>query len=203
MKMFKPEQPEIQLWTRMRNGDEGAFSKLVKTQFNFLLNYGYRFVKDSDFVKDCVQEVFIEIWQKKDRLVVPESVRAYLLTCVRKKVIREGKRQRILKEEPDFLEEQIFGFNSSFETEWIEAETSAEIYEKVKKLITRLPKRQQEVLYLQYYQNLSRDEIAEIMQINLQSVSNLVQSAFSSFRHHWSAIMLAFFIWVKEYGSFL
>lgn len=188
----RTEQTDTQWWIEMKQGDEAALGILIKKHFNSLLNYGYRFVKDEDFVKDCVQEIFIEIWQRREKVSVPDSVKAYLLSSVRKKVLRENYRQQINREESGFTEisERIAGFDRSVEWILIENETVTEIREKVKRSINHLSKRQQEVLYLQYFQNLSREEISEIMNINLQSVSNLIQTAFNSFRNHWTAITL-------------
>lgn len=176
----------------MKQGNEAALGVLIKKHFNPLLNYGYRFVKDEDFVKDCVQEVFIEIWQRREKVSVPDSVKAYLLSSVRKKVLRESYRQQIIRDEPERIgiSDGVVGFDRSPEWVLIENETVSEISEKVKKSIHKLSKRQQEVLYLQYFQDLSREEIAGIMNINLQSVSNLLQTAFSSFRNHWTSMAL-------------
>lgn len=178
----------------MKEGDETALGVLLKKHFNPLLNYGYRFVKDEDFVKDCVQEVFIEIWQRRQRLQVPDSVRAYLLGSVRKKVLRESYRQHIIRDDSGFMEiaDHTAGFDRSAEWVLIENETVTEINEKVRRSIHKLSKRQQEVLYLQYFQDLSREEISGIMNINMQSVSNLLQTAFTSFRNHWTT--MAFFV---------
>lgn len=186
------EQTDTQWWTEMKQGDEAALGVLIKKHFNPLLNYGYRFVKDEDFVKDCVQEIFIELWQRREKVSVPDSVKAYLLSSVRKKVLRESYRQQILRDEPGRIEihDGAAGFDRSPEWELIENETVSEISEKVKRSIHKLSKRQQEVLYLQYFQGLSREEIAGIMNINLQSVSNLLQTAFSSFRSHWTTMAL-------------
>lgn len=185
-------QTDRHWWIEMKQGDEAALSLLIKKHFNSLLNYGYRFVKDADFVKDCVQDIFIEIWQRRETISIPDSVKAYLLSSVRKKVLRENYRQQMFREEPGSAEinERLAGFDRSVEWVMIENETVSEIREKVRRSINRLSKRQQEVLYLQYFQNLNREEIAEIMNINLQSVSNLIQTAFSSFRNHWTTIAL-------------
>lgn len=184
-------QSDIQLWIQLKHGSELALGKLVKKFFNPLQNYGYKFIKDEDFVKDCVQEIFIEIWQRRERLSVPDSVKAYLLSSVRKKVLREGYRQQILKGDDEKVIENDLS-QSDFSAEWaiIEEESLREITEKVKDSLGKLPRRQQEVLYLQYYQGLSREEIAEIMDINTQSVSNLIQTAFKSFRQNWEGIVI-------------
>jgi RNA polymerase sigma factor (sigma-70 family) len=187
---------DLQNWVLMKEGNEGAFNALMRKYFNQLLNYGYKFVKDEDFVKDCVQEVFIEVWKRREKLSVPDSVKAYLLSSVRKKVVRENFRQNSDKEEID-LEKTDFLVELSSEWALIQEETESQINDKINQILQELPKRQREVIYLQYYQNISRDEIAQTMDINAQSVSNLLQSAFKTFREKWvriSTILIYFWI---------
>lgn len=180
---------DLQLWLQLKNGSELALGKLIKKYFNPLQNYGYKFVRDEDFVKDCVQEVFIEVWQRRDRLSTPDSVRAYLLSSVRKRVLREGFRQQIIKEdEPLDLENNWHFIELPHERLMIEEEHEAQLKHKIGALLNQLPKRQREAIYLQFYQNLEREEIAQIMDIHPQSVSNLLQTAFKLFRQNWQVI---------------
>lgn len=182
---------DIQLWQQLKNGSELALGKLIKKYFNFLQNYGFKFVKDEAFVKDCVQEVFIDIWTRRDRVTIPLSIRAYLLSSIRRRVLREKERQRIndatehhdLETEPDMI---------AFSHEWLmmEQESLGELTKQVSNLLNQLPKRQREVLYLRFYQNLERHEIAEIMDINEQSVSNHLQAAFKNFKDNWQGLLL-------------
>lgn len=180
---------DVQLWKQLKNGCELALGKLVKKYFNPLQNYGYKFVQDEDFVKDCVQEVFIEVWQRRERLTTPDSVRAYLLSSVRKRVLREGFRQQILREETTInLENDWHSVELPYEWAMIEQENVELLTQKVKNMLSQLPKRQREAVYLQFYQNLEREEIAQIMDIHPQSVSNLLQSAFKVFRENWQIL---------------
>jgi RNA polymerase sigma factor (sigma-70 family) len=175
-----------QLWLQLQAGSEFALSRLLKKYFNLLQNYAHKFSRDEDFIKDCVQEVFIEIWQKRDRISTPDSVKAYLLGSVRRKVFRETSRQRIRRDDSDDFDNDLhFPLNPSVETSIIEQESIDALEKKMKLLLEQLPSRQSEVLYLLYYQNLSRAEVAEIMNINTQSVSNLIQRAFKTIRDHW------------------
>jgi len=185
-------QVDSQLWSQLQNGSEWALGRLVKKYFNPLQNYGCKFVPSEDFVKDCVQEVFIEVWQRRERLSTPVSVRAYLLSSVRKKVLREGFRQRILKDEQHEIDTVLDWHSQELPQEWaiIEQENVELLTQKITILLDKLPKRQREVIYLQFYQNLNRDEIAQIMEVNPQSVSNLVQSALKVFRTHWQVIQV-------------
>lgn len=182
---------DILYWQQLQGGSELGLKKLIERYFNALQNYGYKFVRDEDFVKDCVQEVFIEIWSRRARISTPESVRAYLLGSVRKRVLREGFRQRINRDAQAIDLENDLTF-VEFSPEWsvIERENLAETTQRISESLNQLPKRQREVIYLRYYQNLDRDEIAEIMGVNPQSVSNLLQAAFKTFRENWASLFL-------------
>jgi RNA polymerase sigma factor (sigma-70 family) len=189
-----------QLWEQLKQGSELALGKLIKIYFNLLLNYGYKFVKDEAFVKDCVQDVFISIWTHRDTILTPSSIHAYLLSSVRRRIFREKVRQRIednpslsnIENEPELLD---------FSPEWllIEKESLNEMAQKVSELLNKLPKRQREVLYLRFYQNLERTEIGDIMGINDQSVSNHLQAAFKNFKENWHILIILISLALKIY----
>ncbi|GAB3508678.1 RNA polymerase sigma factor [Emticicia fontis] len=182
---------DSQLWQQLKSGSELALGKLLKKYFNLLQNYGYKFVRKEDFVKDCVQEVFVEIWTRRNTIAQPDSVRAYLLSSVRKKILRESVRQKINQESEIIdIENDLNFVEFSPELQIIEEENTQENIKKISTLLNSLPKRQREVIYLKYYQNLERDEIAEIMGINSQSVSNLLQVAFQTIRENWSGLFI-------------
>lgn len=190
-KEYNSNQTDIQYWIQLKEGSEFALSKLVKKYFNLLQNYAFKFNQDRDFIKDCVQEVFIEIWQRREKVNVPDSVKAYLMGSVRSKVFREISRQKINNSDTDFdLENNNLLLESSFESFLIEQESVTELEKKMKDSLDKLPQRQREVLYLQYYQNMSRDEIAQIMDINTQSVSNLTQRAYKALKDNWGLILI-------------
>lgn len=191
---------DVQLWQQLKQGSELALGKLIKIYFNLLLNYGYKFVKDEAFVKDCVQDVFISIWTHRNNILTPNSIHAYLLSSVRRRVFREKVRQRIednpsisnIENEPELLD---------FSPEWqlIEKESLNEMTQKVSELLNKLPKRQREVLYLRFYQNLERTEIGDIMGINDQSVSNHLQAAFKNFKENWHILIILLSLALKIY----
>ncbi len=189
---------DSQLWQQLKNGSELALGKLIKKYFNLLQNYGYKFIRNEDFVKDCVQEVFVEIWTRRNTISQPESVRAYLLSSVRKKILRESVRQKMNQgNELIDIENDLNFVEFSPELQIIEQENNQETVQKIAKQLNSLPKRQREVIYLRYYQNLERDEIAEIMGINSQSVSNLLQVAFQTIRDNWSGLIVHYLFLVN------
>lgn len=191
---------DVQLWQQLKQGSELALGKLIKLYFNLLINYGFKFVKDEAFVKDCVQDVFISVWTHRDTILTPNSIHAYLLSAVRRRVLREKVRQRLDdKSNVHNVENEAELFDFSHEWLLIEQDSLNEMTKKVTELLNKLPKRQREVLYLRFYQNLERTEIAEIMGVNEQSVSNHLQSAFKNFKDNWLHISIIFGFIFKIY----
>jgi RNA polymerase sigma factor (sigma-70 family) len=189
---------DTHLWQQMKQGSELALGKLIKKYFNLLQNYGFKFVKDEAFVKDCVQDVFIAIWTHRETIMSPQSIHAYLLSSVRRKVLREKVRQRLdQKQNANPVEKEADLLDFSHEWLLIEQESLNEMTQKVSELLNELPKRQREVLYLRFYQNLERAEIADIMGINEQSVSNHLQAAFKNFKDNWRQIIICIGLFLK------
>jgi len=202
MSLPKSSNPnnDVQLWQQLKQGSELALGKLIKLYFNLLINYGFKFVKDEAFVKDCVQDVFISVWTHRDTILTPNSIHAYLLSAVRRRVLREKVRQRLDdNSKVNNVENEAELFDFSHEWLLIEQDSLNEMTKKVTELLNKLPKRQREVLYLRFYQNLERTEIAEIMGVNEQSVSNHLQSAFKNFKDNWLHISIIFSSILKIY----
>jgi len=175
---------DIGLWQELVQGNDQALGQLMHIYFKALLNYGFKFVKDEAFVKDCIQDVFIDLWHTRERVAVPAHVKAYLLVALRRKIIRNRRSMRL---GADSLSDD-YAFSIEFSPEWwtIRDETLAHKTQVVSEMLDALPARQREVIYLKYYQELSRDEISSMLNITPQTVSNLLQMAYGQLRKRFS-----------------
>lgn len=167
--------------------------------FRVLFRYGTRFSKDKEFVKDCIQDLFLYLWEHRASLRTDASVKPYLLVSLRRLMHRSLPNTTYSDE---FTEDKInpFDFIFSVEEQYIQAETTEKQIRQMKHLLERLPPRQKEVLYLKYFQELERDEIAEIMGIVPQTVSNLMQLAIKQLRRHLNLdliLLLLLFYWSR------
>lgn len=186
---------EQDIWKQMISGDEKSLGRLMNLYYKALLNYGYKFVKNDDFLKDCIQELFINIWNNRARLAVPDSIKAYLFVSLKRKIERDIVREPFLEELPDRLHPHV-----EFSPEWwlIREESLALKTRNMADLLNSLPKRQREVIYLKYYEEMSREEISLVLSITPQTVSNLLQLAYLHLRKHWKTstiglLMLLFY----------
>lgn len=176
---------DIRLWKELVEGNDQALGQLMHLHFKALLNYGFKFVKDEAFVKDCIQEVFIDLWHSRERVAGPAHVKAYLLVSLRRKIVRNRRSMRLAD---DPLSDD-YAFSIEFSPEWwvIRDETLARKAQMVSEMLDALPVRQREVIYLKYYQELSREEISAMLNITPQTVSNLLQMAYGQLRKRFSA----------------
>ncbi|MBD2700486.1 sigma-70 family RNA polymerase sigma factor [Spirosoma sp. BT702] len=173
---------EAQLWKSFTADDETALRKLMEGFYATLMNYGSKYTKDKEIAKDCIQELFIDLWYQRHQVIQPNSVKAYLLTSLRRRLFRQ-LRKTVFLAEPIFSgDDESFRFESSPDLILIEHESIVRQAQQIAHYLNELPRRQREIIYLKYYQGLNRNEIAEVMSITQQSVSNLLQKALVTLR---------------------
>jgi len=175
---------DSRLWKSLKEGNENAFSVLFKRHYSHLVRYGNSFLPFPEKVQDCVQDVFTDIWVYKEKLSDKVVVKAYLLACVRKRIIRSQERDRIFRFSSS-IDTVGFLFDFSIEHNLISDETTASKVSHLNHLINNLPSRQKEALYLRFTQELTVDQIADTLDINYQSANNLLHRALLCLRKDW------------------
>ena len=177
------------LWNRFREGDEVAFTQLSKQFDKTLVHYGGKFTSNSQIIEDAIQDLLIKLWLRRASLTQVASVKFYLLRAFRNQLF---KTLQIFKAVP--LEENFdsIHFEDSSEISFIAEESSKNMLQKVSSSLQQLPERQREILYLRFYQDLRVEEIAQLLQIKPQSVSNTIQRALVTLRDNWEFFILLF-----------
>lgn len=136
---------------------------------------------DRDLIKDCLQELFTEIWDKKESLGQVEKVAFYLFRSFRNLLFRKiestSKKSTISQESWN----QIV-IEPSFEVSWISSEQVEERSLRLKKAVSMLTPRQREIVLLKFFQGLEAKEIGEIMSLSIAGVHNLVSLTVKSLR---------------------
>lgn len=169
---------EQELWNAFRKGSEQAFSDIYHQFSGTLYNYGYHLAADAALVQDAMQDLFSDLWRTRKNLSATTSIKYYLFRSLRRKLHRLSDIKQ--------LPEDLYPLQTeSAETLKIQGEEDILQQQHLQKLMSLLPARQQEVIRLRFYDNFSWEEIAGILQINEQSVRNLVQRAVVKLRELW------------------
>lgn len=166
-----------QLWARFKAGDQQALSAIYQAHFTSLYHYGLKVVRSQELVKDCIQDLFIELWRTRQQLGLTQSIRPYLFTCLRRRLIEalNGPNGKMVAY--DGQDHAAFECQASHEAHLILDQISADQKERLAAAINGLTKRQREIIFLRYYENLSFPEIAAIMGLRIDSAYVLLSQA--------------------------
>lgn len=170
------------LWVLFRSGDKSAFEKIIKAHYQLLFNYGTRFWKDEELVKDSLQELFSTLWENRSGISNTLSVRNYLLKSLRRNLYRSVIKARQTVPINDLHFNAGFNIVLPVEKNVILQERLTELTYKVRQVLVKMTSRQQEIIYLRFYMDATLDEISEIMDLNQQSVYNLLHESLKRFK---------------------
>ncbi len=171
----------IDTWERMTGGDKEAFMSLYKCHYQALFCYGFSITTDRELTKDCIQELFLEIWNTRSSLnKVVTNVRSYLFTWLRRKITHEFA--RLEKEKPNQLSEPVSFTQSSYEELLIAFQQSEEKKEVLELALKSLTKKQLQIIRLKFFDNLSYRAIAVQTSLTPRTVYNLIYEALRNLR---------------------
>ncbi|MFC2084082.1 RNA polymerase sigma factor [Bacteroidota bacterium] len=156
-------------------GDKEAFSSLFTKYYEPLYRFAGRFVVDPDISENIVQDVFVRLWEQRSRLRITSNVKAYLYTAVKNQSLNHIKREgRLLSFEEQF--EIISEKMQSPEDEFIKDESFKSIHEAIEDL----PEKCRKIYLMKRYDDLSYNEISEILSISVNTIKTQMKRALKS-----------------------
>lgn len=174
--MRKEINADYLLWERLKKGDTSAFNELYGKYADILFSFGMVYSGDKEYVKDCIHDLFFELFKYRKNLSETNSIRNYLFKSLKRKVRSKQKGRLQLIYTAESLE-----WNDSGEGDGGEDPLQDDI-QKLAKAIQQLPERQQEALNLRFIVELPYSEVASIMDISLESVRTLVYRSVKTLR---------------------
>ena len=168
-------------WKSFLSGDDTAFSKLYENVVLDLFSFGTTLTADNELVKDCIQDVFSRLYQNRARLTLVHHIKVYLLIALKNALIDAFKKRKTYQKfiESYDVEEQT---EDSQEDRIIAQEDDRAVKILTEKYKSALTKRQQEIIHYRFVDDLSIEEIADLLNINYQSVANSIQKSLKKIR---------------------
>ncbi len=169
------------LWQSIRKGNQLAFSSLYKKYVNVLYNYGMHIQADHDEVVDTIQELFVNIWSRRESMAEVSKVKYYVFKSFKNLYVNRLQQERKLK---GGLNDPLLSVSAedSFEEELILSQTKQQQSKKLNAAVEHLTKRQKEAVLLKYYNEMTFTQVATIMGISLEAVQNLLSKAIQLLR---------------------
>ncbi len=157
------------LWNNFLAGDENAFKRIYEQSISELFTYGNRFSSDQELVKDCIQDLFINLHRTRSQIGKTNKILPYLMVSLKRIIIKKLKEQN-LGRRVDF-ENLPFRFLLEEEEEIIRDENEGDALQKA---MDQLTPRQREAIYLKYVLELDYDQLGRVLNLNYQTSRNLI-----------------------------
>ena len=179
---------EDEHWKALRKGDNTAFEYIYRSHVQTLHRFGLSINPNEDLVSDAIHDVFIDIWNKREKISPTDNVKFYLLKSLKNRIIRQTSNE--LRRDTLHNNWQDLTSNDSFEDSKFEQNTE----QALNGFLNELSERQKEIIRLRFYEDLSHNQIAELLNMNMQSAKNLLHRAVESLRKKFDYNLIVCFL---------
>ena len=171
------------LWKKFLENDMTAFHEIYRENYQILFSYAMRFYYDKSSAEDCLQTMFLNILNSREKLPKVKNVKAYLMKSLRNQILN-SKRTKI--DDFPLIADSEFDFKKKGLDE--------NVYRQLKDLINKLSPRERELVYLKYFHGFRSTEISTLLNIEYQTVRNILANAIAKMRKLGDDVLQLLFI---------
>ena len=170
---------EVDIFKLVSEDNIEALEYIYKKYHTDLVLYAFKFLGNEDDAKDCVQQLFLAFWERRKNITIHTSVKSYLISSLRNRLIDHVKRN-VHCESLQIETENLF-------VEQDDLALNVMIKEELQKLITdsiqKLPDKTREIFCLNRFEGLKYKEIALEMEMTVKNVEYHIGSALKLLRN--------------------
>jgi RNA polymerase sigma-70 factor (ECF subfamily) len=164
---------------QLGRGDEAAFERIFRRLSEPVFRFVCGMTQDEALAHDITQDTFAKLWSIRDRMDAVDSLRAYVFQMARNRVYNHQRDQQVRRDNEEHLRDAHPDASPPSPDKTLDADMLRSLLEQ---WIGELPDRQREALALRRQENLTHDEIAEIMDISPNTVNNHIVRAMKALR---------------------
>lgn len=175
--MNEHQHIDLAIWEACREGDKNAYAHIYKLYYPRLFNYGCKFTDDTALVEDSIQEIFARFWANREKLAAVRELKSYLFVSFRHYLLKLLSQYRKIREDVNIGEDYAFALEISAEQQRMDAEEQQQQLHVLTSAMRRLTPRQKEAVFFRFYENMSYEDIAAILNISVKATYKLVARA--------------------------
>lgn len=164
-------------WEKMRLGDKQALFELYNNMYFHLIRFGLKINADDELVKDCVNQVFLNLWDKRARLNAVDNVKSYLMTSLRRCMLDQLAYTDKMNAAVSRMGAEEESAELSYEEIMIAVQQDDELKHKLQLAIKQLTPRQMELIQLKFFEGLTYEQIAERNSQTVKTAYNTIYDA--------------------------
>lgn len=182
------EKDERLVWQRFIEGDDQSLIYIYNKYVDVLYGYGKQISKKYELVRDCIQELFCDLIDQRTKLSGARSVKAYLFASLKRRILKEVKREGKLQ-----MEEEGFSFSFAETTLTMSGNLKEKDFAIINQKLNLLSVNQREAIYLHFYEGLSYADISEVLKIKVSSTRILTYRALENLQKHLGPYLSSFY----------
>lgn len=172
------EIQEKQITSQVLISDKKSFESLFHIHYSDLCSFAFHYLKDFPASEEIVQDLFVNLWAKKDELQIKSSLKSYLFQSTKNRCLNLIKHIEI-RENYKGLNQERRNEEESFSGREME---ESELNLKIEKTVSKLPTERQRIFRMSRYEDLKYKEIAEKLNISIKTVENQMGKALKFLR---------------------
>lgn len=194
-RLVKERSYWLEVWVRFRSGDPAAFSEIYMEFIDLLFAYGSKITRDRELVKDCIQDIFLDLQRLNPNLHHPDYIEFYLLKSLKNAIFQRFKENKKMESLP-VDEMVIFDLQFNIEQDVFDLESDQHRIEKLKIILQTLDPQKRELLFLKFTTGLNYIEIGQLLGMNPDTVKKQVYRTLDQLRSKYgNQLMELLMIW--------
>lgn len=186
--------PDSLQFELIRQGDVREYEKAFRTYYQALCNYACTFLKDPDEAEETVQQVFVNIWNKREQIQISTTLQAYLYRAVNNASLNRIRHEKVRNEHRDHVMAQTSPVIEHTAQQVISRELTREIH----KAVEALPDRCRETFEMSRFEGMSYAEIAEAQGVSVKAVEKQMGKALRILRETLADYLPLILIYLSE-----
>jgi RNA polymerase sigma-70 factor (family 1) len=169
---------DTEIIRRIREGDKEQFELLFRSSYVSLVRYARTLIKDHDASEEIVQDLFVRLWQDKEKIKIESSLNGYLFRSVHNRCLHYIEHTKVVERHAHHL--------SSLVEEHEETPSDIlqykELQQRIAGILERLPERCGKIFCMSRFEGLKYNEIAEKLSVSVKTVEANMGKALKEFR---------------------
>jgi RNA polymerase sigma-70 factor (ECF subfamily) len=170
--------PDSDTVERIRKGDKGQFEKLFRTSYVSLVRYAASLVKDQDTAEEIIQDLFVRIWQDREKLKIESSLNGYLFRSAHNRCLHHIAHIRVVERHAS----EVAAMGEDTTESPADRLQYRELQERIAGIIEKLPERCGQIFCLNRFEGLTYSEIAQKLSVSIKTVEANMGKALKEFR---------------------
>ena len=164
------------LFAQAKRGNRLAFNTIIERHWKNLYRVGYRVLQDDDATQDLIQDIFLRIWEKREGLEI-NQVKAYMERATHYEALKRLKTATLTASD-----EEVLASLPSLYQNADDLMSYSDKRNEILSIVEKLPKRQKEIFYMSRFEDLSNEEIANLLSLSKSTVEKQITNALKVLR---------------------